>query len=86
MIFTLEDLLDDLEEEFPDLTRKSIKRICETGLFRMKRILRSGRELILGGKRMPLIKFFIPMTPEAQHEVTKYNKFKDDIRRNEREK
>ena len=85
MIITLEDILDELEEEYPEITRDSLKKICKKGLTHINRYMRSGDELIMKGHERKDIKMYLPMAPEAQIAKMrrKYytNKKKEDAKR-----
>lgn len=78
MLFSTEDLLEEMYDEFPDVDRKCIDKICRKGMFSLKKLLTSGRELIADGFG-PELKFFIPTTPESQHSLTQFNLVKDKL-------
>lgn len=79
MIFSIDDLLEEMYEEFPDVDPKSISRICKKGLFMMKNLFISSRELIVHGPG-PELKFFVPTTPDSQYSLTQFNIVKDNIK------
>lgn len=70
---TLDDLLDEMCKEFPEIERSSIKKICKKGLYDTRKILTRNEELIIQGKGNKEVKFFIPLTPENQAELTACN-------------
>ena len=67
MILNIENILDELEEEYPDITRDSLKKICEKGLSDLLQLLRAGDEVVLRGHKREIIKFYYSMLPETQH-------------------
>ena len=77
MIIGFEDLLEEMYEEFPDISEKSIRKICKDGLTKSKTLVRSGRELLIKCTKMVEIKFYIPSTQENQFVRTKINEYKD---------
>ena len=69
MIYHYEDFLDDLEEQFPLLTRASLEKIVKNGLYGINRVMRRGGELIMLGKGLETynwFKFFPYMDTETQ--------------------
>jgi len=66
MIITLEDILDDLEKDYPEITRESLKKICKKGLANVNSLLRNGDEIIMDGPKREEMKFYIPLSPEKQ--------------------
>ena len=66
MIITLEDILDELEEEYPEITRDSLKKICKKGLKHINQYLRSGEEILMKGQERKDIKFYTPLPPDVQ--------------------
>ncbi len=77
MILQCEDLLAEMYEEFPDVSERSINKICRDGLIKAKTLVQSGRELIIKCPKMIEIKFYIPETQENQFVRTKINEYKD---------
>lgn len=69
----IEDFLDELCEEFPEIERDSINKICKKGLFGIRRVLKRREELIIQGEDRKEVKFFFPMAPEYQAELTAWN-------------
>lgn len=86
MIITLEDILDELEDEYPEITRDSLKKICKKGLTHINRYTRSGDDLIMRGHELEETRIYVPMSPEAQIAKMrrKYyaNKKKEDAKSN----
>jgi hypothetical protein len=78
MLFSMDDIMEEMYEDFPDIDRANIKRICRKGIFSLKKLLTSGRELIADGAEAEL-KFFIPTTPDSQHSLTQFNIVKDKL-------
>ena len=66
MIVTLEDILDELEKEYPEITRESLKKICKKGLTYVNNYLKSGEEIMLYGAKKKIIKMYKPMSPDEQ--------------------
>lgn len=82
MLFSMEDIMEEMYEDFPDVDKKSINRICRNGMFSLKKLLSSGRELIADGFG-PELKFFIPTSPDSQHSLTQFNLVKDKLNKDD---
>ena len=66
MIITLEDILDDLEQDYPEITRESLKKICKKGLAGINKLLRSGDEVLLTGPMREEMKFYTALPEDIQ--------------------
>lgn len=60
-----QELIDEVHKEFKYIDRRSIEKICKTGLARIRGYTYRGQDVtIIGGEKGTIFKFFIPMTPE----------------------
>lgn len=82
MIISFEDILKEVYEEFPDITERSVEKICKDGMIKSMKLLKSGRELIVKCPNLVEVKFFIPGSQEDQFARTKINEFKDKLKAN----
>ena len=85
MIIRTADFIDELCEEFPDINRKSIEKICDKGMKGIHRVMRNGMELYIRDKDRTDIKFFIPFTPERQEKMDTRNYYRK-LRYNEQKR
>lgn len=64
-MFDIDTILEELYEEFPDVDRKSINKICRHGLSCIRSYTHSGKDVFYSaGTCGQPVKFFIPMTSE----------------------
>lgn len=73
MIIDINDITAELYDEFPELEPKAIDKICKKGLAGINKLMRKGEELIITGEERKIVKFFIPLKPEDQHELSLIN-------------
>jgi len=76
MILKTADFIDDMCEEFPDISRKSIESICDKGMKGVHRVMRDGMELFIKGVEHEEVKFFVPYTPERHEQLDTRNYYK----------
>jgi len=82
MIIEFDDMLQELYEDFPDITEKSIEKICRDGMLSTVKLLKTGREMIVKCPNLVEVKFFIPGSQEDQFARTKINEYKDKLKKN----
>lgn len=82
MIISFEDILQEVYDEFPDITERSVERICRDGMLKSVKLLKTGRELIVKCPNLVEVKFFIPGSQEDQFARTKINEYKDKLKAN----
>jgi len=79
MIINQKDIMEEIYEEYPDITPEALDKICKKGLSGVNATMRSGFELFIkctvDGK-LDEMKFFIPNTPEVQTELSRLNFYK----------
>ena len=80
MQIRLEDLLDEMYQEFPDIKESSIKKICSKGLKGINKVMRGGDELFINSRGTEL-KFFIPLTVEDHSALMTHRYHKHKYRR-----
>lgn len=90
MIVRQKDFMKDIYEKYPHFTESCLDNICKKGMTRMNSFLKAGNELMIRtNPSEEEIKFFIPMSPEAQqiHSTRKYyNKLRRLERKNNEQK
>ncbi len=72
-MFTTDDVIQELYDEFPELEHKAIDKICRDGLIGMLKIMRNKEEIIIKPSTNEKIKFFYPCSPEKNSELTLNN-------------
>ena len=72
-MFTMHDVIQEVCNEFPEIEKSSIEKICKTGLSGVNKLMRQREELRIGLDDMEWIKFYIPASQEAQARITKEN-------------
>ena len=68
------DVLQELYDEFPEIEKNSIDKICKAGLVGINKLMRQGEELIVQTEGLEEIKFYIPSNPETQDKLTQENR------------
>lgn len=81
MIIPFDDIVQELYEEFPDITEASIKTICKDGMLKTVKLLKTGREMMVKCPQLVEVKFFIPGSPDDQFSRTKLNEYKDKLKK-----
>jgi hypothetical protein len=79
MIIDQNTIMQEIYAEYPDIDQKSLDKICKKGLSGINKLMRSGFELFIKCRvdgKLDEIKFFTPMTPEDQYEVSRINHYK----------
>lgn len=66
MIFDIDEVLEELYDEFPEIQPTAIKKICKKGLFGIKKKLTRFLDVDLRLEDRKSVKFFLPSTPEQQ--------------------
>lgn len=69
MRFTLDDILDELCEEYPQVTRGSITKICKTGLSSIKKYLTHYYNVELKLSSKEIVIFFKPQKAENYNKL-----------------
>jgi hypothetical protein len=69
----MSDVIQELCDEFPEIERSSIEKICKTGLSGINKLMRLREELRIDLDEKEWIKFYIPASQEAQARITKEN-------------
>lgn len=72
-MFSMKDVVQELYEEFPEIEPKAIDKICRTGLMSLLKFMRQKEEVIIRTEKQEFIKFYLPMSPEKQSELTTRN-------------
>jgi hypothetical protein len=65
MIYDAEDLLDEFSKKYPQIKKRSLRKIFKKGFTEIRKHLLRSRDVGVGS---PDIIFFIPQTPEKQGE------------------
>lgn len=71
--------MTELYEEYPDITPKSLDKICKKGLSGINSTMRRGFELFIKCRvdgKLDEMKFFTPNPPEIQSEISRINFYK----------
>lgn len=79
MIIKQKDIMKEIYEEYPDLTKGCLDKICKKGLSGVNMTMRRGFELfikLIVNKKEDEMKFFIPTSPEIQSEISSINAYK----------
>jgi hypothetical protein len=79
MIFSQKDIMQEIYEEYPDITPEALDKICKKGLSGVNSTMRRGFELFVKCRvdgKLDEMKFFIPNTPEVQIELSRLNFYK----------
>jgi hypothetical protein len=72
-MFTMNDVIQEIYDEFPELEHKAIDKICHHGLIGILKIMRHKEEIIIKSLDKEVIKFFYPCSPEKNSELTLNN-------------
>lgn len=79
----MKDLMEEMCEEFPELTKDSIEKICRTGLMKTLSMTSHAEELFVNCRNNETVKFFFNCDPDRQFALTQENikkyKYKDKI-------
>lgn len=70
MILGLNDIIDEIYDEFDLIEEKSIDKIIRHGHSEMKKLFSRKNELVIEHSDFTITKFFIPMTPEDHRDHT----------------
>jgi hypothetical protein len=78
MIIDTEEILDALEEHYPEITRESLVAICNKGLTYLRSTLAVAGEVSLSGRNSEMVKFYRPMSETLQKRIawSRYHKKK----------
>ncbi len=72
-MFKMSDVIQEVCDEFPEIEKSSIEKICKAGLTGINKFMRSREELLVCLDHRQEIKFYIPASQEAQARITKEN-------------
>jgi hypothetical protein len=71
----MSDVLQELYDEFPEIEKKSIDKICKDGLTSMNKLFRAKEELMIKHNATQ-VKFFVPCSQERQNALAETNRNK----------
>jgi hypothetical protein len=72
----MNDIIQELCEEFPEIEERSIRKICHDGLMGILKFARLKEELLIKMEKNEETKFFVPLTPKRQDELINRNKLR----------
>jgi hypothetical protein len=75
-MFRMEDVMEELYKEFPEIEEKSINKICHDGLMGILKLARIKEEVSIKTENNEEIKFFVPCTPKAHEELLNNNRLR----------
>ncbi len=79
MIIEQKDIMEELYEEYPDITPAALDKICKKGLSGVNAAMRNGYELFIKLRvdgKLDEMKFFVPNPPEIQYEISRHNYYR----------
>ena len=72
-MFNTKSIMTEIYKEFPDVEEEALDKICNTGMSRILKLIKSSEELIITLKDQREVKFGYPCTPEKQFKLTQKN-------------
>jgi len=71
MIIGIEEILDDLEAKYPEVSRDSLRTISSIGLRSILRHLKASGEFLINGRNHEEMKFYKPLPKALQRSIAK---------------
>jgi hypothetical protein len=75
-MFEMKDVLQEVCNEFPEINEKAIETICKDGLMGILKLARIKEELYIRTEGRQGVKFFVPLTPDAQADLINNNRMR----------